>query len=92
MSRKTPKPFQLTAIDSGVQVFAECRKLLEVAPDDVASRAAAVSQHGMLFLEAPAGTGKTLMAGHLVERFFPSEAVVWFWFAPFKGMTGQTAF
>jgi superfamily II DNA or RNA helicase len=55
------------------------------------SRAAAVSQHGMLLLEAPTGAGKTLIAGHIIESFSSVEGVVWFWFAPFKGVTGQTA-
>ena len=90
MSQTTPKPFQLSAIESGFQIFNECKRLLEVSPDTT-SRAAAVSQHGKLLLEAPTGSGKTLIAGHLVERFSASEAVVWFWFAPFKGLTGQTA-
>ncbi len=90
MSQTTPKPFQLTAIESGFQIFAECKRLLDVSPD-AASGAAAVSQHGKLLLEAPTGAGKTLIAGHIVEQFSASETVVWFWFAPFKGLTGQTA-
>jgi superfamily II DNA or RNA helicase len=44
-----------------------------------------------LLLEAPTGAGKTLIAGHIVEKFSALESVVWFWFAPFKGVTGQTA-
>lgn len=91
MSRTTPKPFQQDAIESGVQVFAECKRLLDAAPNDPASCAAALSQHGTLLLEAPTGAGKTLIAGHLVERFATVDPVVWFWFAPFKGVTGQTA-
>ena len=30
MSRTTPKPFQLEAIESGLQIFAECKRLLGV--------------------------------------------------------------
>jgi len=90
MSQMTPKSFQLTAIESGLQIFAECKRLLDVSPD-TASALAAVSQHGKLLLEAPTGAGKTLIAGHIVERLSASEAVVWYWFAPFKGVTGQTA-
>ena len=30
------------------------------------------------------------MAAHLLEEFSRRENVVWFWFAPFKGVTGQT--
>ena len=91
MSRTTPKPFQLVAVESGLQIFAECKRLLDLAPEDTANRAAAISQHGKLLLEAPTGAGKTLIAGHIVEQFSAKEAVVWFWFAPFKGVTGQTA-
>jgi superfamily II DNA or RNA helicase len=90
MSQTTPKPFQLNAIESGLQIFTECKRLLDVSPD-TASISAAISQHGKLLLEAPTGAGKTLIAGHIAERFSASEAVVWFWFAPFKGLTGQTA-
>ena len=91
MSRTTPKPFQLEAIESGLQIFSECKRLLDVSPDNAASRTAAISQHGKLLLEAPTGAGKTLIAGHIVEKFSALESVVWFWFAPFKGVTGQTA-
>ena len=91
MSRTAPKPFQQTAIDSGLQIFAECKRLLDISPDDPNNRAAAISQHGKLLLEAPTGAGKTLIAGHIVESFSANEDVVWFWFAPFKGIVGQTA-
>jgi superfamily II DNA or RNA helicase len=91
MSRTSPKPFQLTAVESGLEIFAECKRLLDVSLDDAQSRAAAISQHGKLLLEAPTGAGKTLIAGHIVEQFSATESVIWFWFAPFKGVTGQTA-
>lgn len=91
MSRTTPKPFQIAAVESGLQIFAECKRLLDVSPEDAGNRTAAISQHGKLLLEAPTGAGKTLIAGHIVERFSAAESVVWFWFAPFKGVVGQTA-
>ena len=90
MSRITPKPFQLAAVESGLQIFAECKRLLDVSADDVASRAAAISQHGKLLLEAPTGAGKTLIAGHIVEKFSGMETVVWFWFAPFSRFASTT--
>lgn len=74
-----------------MQIFAECKKLLDAAGSDQAGRAIAVGHHGTLLLEAPTGAGKTLIAGHLAEKFSATEAVVWFWFAPFRGVTGQTA-
>lgn len=91
MNRTTTKPFQQAAIVSGLQIFEECKRLLDAAGTDLAGRAAAIGHHGTLLLEAPTGAGKTLIAGHLAERFSAVEPVVWFWFAPFKGVTGQTA-
>lgn len=91
MTRTTPKPFQQSAIASGVALFAETKRLLDVAGGDAASRAVAIGHHGVLLIEAPTGAGKTLVAGHAVEKFSEIERVVWFWFAPFKGVVGQTA-
>ncbi len=91
MSRITPRPFQENAIASGLAVFGECRRLLEAAGIDAAGCAVARGHHGTLLIEAPTGAGKTLVAGHLVERFSEVERIVWFWFAPFKGVVGQTA-
>jgi type III restriction enzyme len=91
MSRTTPKGFQQAAIASGTAIFTECKRLLDAAGDDHAGRAAAIAHHGVLLLEAPTGAGKTLVAGHLAEGFSAVEGVVWFWFAPFKGVVGQTA-
>ncbi len=91
MSRTTPKGFQQAAIASGTAIFAECKRQLDAAGDDAMGRAAAIAHHGVLLLEAPTGAGKTLVAGHLAEGFSAVEGVVWFWFAPFKGVVGQTA-
>lgn len=91
MHTKSLKSFQEEAVDSGVSLFAATKKLLDAAGDDVASRAAAINHNGYLLIEAPTGSGKTLMAGTIVERFSHVEEVVWFWFAPFKGVVGQTA-
>jgi len=90
MIAKTLKPFQELAIESGVNLFTHAKTLLDAAPDDAASRAHAINHNGYLLIEAPTGAGKTLMTGHLVERFSHVEDVVWFWFAPFKGVVGQT--
>jgi hypothetical protein len=89
--RTTPKLFQQTAIDSGVAIFREAKRVLDATEGDAAGRAQAVGHHGVLLVEAPTGAGKTLIAGHLVETFSTVERVVWFWFAPFKGLVGQTA-
>ena len=81
MSIKTYKPFQQLSIDSGLEIFRQTRIQLDAAAGDVASRAQAVNNNGYLLLEAPTGSGKTLMAGGIVEVFSAEEDVVWFWFA-----------
>ena len=91
MIAKSLKGFQGTAVDSGVGLFATAKRLLDSAGADAAGRAAAINHNGYLLIEAPTGSGKTLMAGTIVERFSQQEDVVWFWFAPFKGVVGQTA-
>jgi type III restriction enzyme len=91
MSIKSYKPFQQLSIDSGLGMFRQTRLQLDAAADDPESRAQAINHNGYLLLEAPTGAGKTLMAGGIVEEFSAEEDVVWFWFAPFKGVVGQTA-
>jgi uncharacterized protein (DUF433 family)/superfamily II DNA or RNA helicase len=91
MSAKTLRRFQELAVESGVDLFLAARDQLDAAGNDQAGRAAAINHNGYLLIEAPTGSGKTLMAGTMVERFSAGERVVWFWFAPFKGVVGQTA-
>lgn len=91
MSALALKAFQETAVTRGVEIFSAAKALLDAAPNDAASRTHAINHNGYLLLEAPTGAGKTLMAGHIVERFSHVEDVVWFWFAPFKGVVDQTA-
>lgn len=90
MATQTLKGFQEAAVDSGVGLFEAAKRLLDTAGADAAGRAAAINHNGYLLIEAPTGSGKTLMAGTIVERFSHEEDVVWFWFAPFKGVVGQT--
>jgi superfamily II DNA or RNA helicase len=90
MRIKTLRTFQETAVASGVSLFTAAKRLLDVAGTDAASRAKAVNHNGYLLIEAPTGSGKTLMAGCIVEKFTGVENLVWFWFAPFKGVVGQT--
>jgi type III restriction enzyme len=84
------KRFQTDALNSALRLFTHVKGLLDAAPDPL-SRAEAVSHNGFLLIEAPTGSGKTLMAGKIAEQFAFIEDVVWFWFAPFKGVVGQTA-
>ena len=91
MSATPLKRFQETAVAGGVEIFTGAKALLNATPNDTVSRAHTINHNGYLLLEAPTGAGKTLMAGHIVERFSHVEDVVWFWFAPFKGVVDQTA-
>lgn len=91
MSLKTLRNYQERAVESGLAVFAHNQALLNAAGANAAGRATAINHSGYLLIEAPTGAGKTLMAGTLAERFSEQERVVWFWFAPFKGVVGQTA-
>lgn len=91
MSTKTLRRFQTLAVDSGVDLFRAARELLDASGSNAAGRAVAISHNGYLLIEAPTGSGKTLIAGTMVEKFSHEERVVWFWFAPFKGVVGQTA-
>lgn len=91
MSTKTLRRFQTLSVDSGVGLFLAARELLNASGANAAGRAAAINHNGYLLIEAPTGSGKTLIAGTMVEKFSHEEKVVWFWFAPFKGVVGQTA-
>jgi len=91
MSALGLKTFQDNAVTRAVEIFTGAKALLDATPHDPVSRAHTINHNGYLLLEAPTGAGKTLMAGHIVERFSHVEDVVWFWFAPFKGVVDQTA-
>ena len=90
MSRPVLKGFQTEAVESGLEVFSYLHRQLTAATDAV-SRSTAISHNGFLLIEAPTGAGKTLIAGTLIERFAPIGRVLWFWFAPFKGVVDQAA-
>ena len=87
----TLKPFQQQAVDSAVAVFEHMRSILDNAGVNEQNRATAIHDNGYLLIEAPTGAGKTLMAGNIVERVSTVDRVVWFWFAPFKGVVDQSA-
>jgi hypothetical protein len=47
-------------------------------------------QIGCALLEAPTASGKTVMLAATAERVSANAPLVWFWFAPFKGVVDQT--
>lgn len=91
MSMITLKQFQQDAVESAVNVFNFMRGVLNQAGENDDARATAIHDNGYLLIEAPTGSGKTLMAGNIVQRMCHDDQIVWFWFAPFKGVVDQSA-
>jgi type III restriction enzyme len=94
MNTPTPKFYQSEAVKNVLEIFRYAEAQLQAA-NDSASRAAATAYNGCALLEAPTGSGKTLMAGLIAEAFsrveHPHNAkVVWFWFTPFAGLVEQS--
>lgn len=93
MSAPAPKGYQREAVVNALEIFRYAESQFRHAGDD-ASRAAATSFNGCLLLEAPTGSGKTLMAGMIAESFAAPDRgsnarIVWFWFTPFAGLVEQ---
>ena len=57
---------------------------------DAAQRDAARKRDGAVVLQAPTGSGKTLIAVEALARFSRHGRVLWFWFAPFAGLVEQS--
>jgi len=93
------KRFQRDAVENGTAVLSNClAELVKVqgTANYAESKRLIVEDVGSLLFEAPTGTGKTLMAGHVAEnlsqlhRTSPQvPKVLWFWIAPFSGLIDQ---
>ncbi|KPV58161.1 hypothetical protein QJ48_18135 [Paenibacillus sp. A3] len=99
------KQFQKDAVNNGTAVFKTClnelSKLSKVSKSYNENKRVIVSDVGALLFEAPTGSGKTLMAGHVGENIsqlytttniLTNERipkVIWFWIAPFTGLIDQ---
>ncbi len=93
MSAPAPKGYQREAVVNALEIFRYAESQFRQAGDD-ASRAAATAFNGCLLLEAPTGSGKTLMAGMVAEAFAAPDRdcnaqIVWFWFTPFATLVEQ---
>ena len=93
MSAPSPKGYQREAVDNAPEIFRYAESQLRQT-EDADSRAAATAFNGCLLLEAPTGSGKTLMAGMIAEAFAAPDRdsnaqIVWFWFTPFAGLVEQ---
>lgn len=93
MSAPAPKGYQREAVNNALEIFRYAEGQLRQALGD-ASNAVATAFNGCLLLEAPTGSGKTLMAGMIAEAFAAPDRdsnaqIVWFWFTPFAGLVEQ---
>lgn len=87
----TLKPFQVTVCAGIVarlgNVSELYAKLANAAPERLAE---ARRNDAALVLQAPTGSGKTLLAVEAMRRVSAQEPVLWFWFAPFTGLVEQS--
>ena len=96
MSAPMPKNYQKEAVTNALEIFRYAEGQIQAAPDEE-SRMAASAYNGCVLLEAPTGSGKTLMAGLIAEDFSRrhkhrhNAKIVWFWFTPFAGLVEQAA-
>ena len=91
MRTKALRAFQSTTIDAAVAALHIANDKYAQAKGTAAGASNEIARHhSTLLIEAPTGSGKTLMAAAAVERFSQDTDVVWFWFAPFKGVIAQT--
>ena len=93
MSGIAPKHYQQDAVDRALEIFRHAQRQIRQA-QDAQGRRVACAYNGCVLLEAPTGSGKTLMAGMIAEAFSRAERegnarIVWFWFTPFAGLVDQ---
>jgi superfamily II DNA or RNA helicase len=84
----SPCKYQQEATDNALSIFRYALQQIELAPDEANQRRASAF-NGCVLIEAPTGSGKTLMAGLIAEEFAREAKVVWFWFTPFAGLVDQ---
>jgi hypothetical protein len=81
--------YQLNAVDA----MAETMRTVSALHDREPQHRMRISRElGVILLQAPTGSGKTLMLGRALEavRGQLSAKTVWFWFAPYAGLVTQT--
>lgn len=63
----------------------------KLGPQPTVTQMETMRKHdGAILLQAPTGIGKTLIAAEALARFSKQERVLWFWLAPFSGVTDQS--
>lgn len=87
----TLKDFQEEVCAGLVARFANVRALYRgLSKADDAMVDAARKRDGAVVLQAPTGSGKTIIAVEVLARLSRDERVLWFWFAPFAGLVEQS--
>ncbi|AUH35638.1 DEAD/DEAH box helicase [Paracoccus tegillarcae] len=81
--------YQLNAVDALAETLRTVSALHDREPEH---RTRISRELGVILLQAPTGSGKTLMLGRALEavRGQLSAKTVWFWFAPYAGLVTQT--
>ncbi len=85
------KEFQRNICENIVERFSGVKQAYdELTAHDVSSWHKVRQTASTVMLQAPTGSGKTLLAIDVASRFSESERLLWFWFAPFSGVVDQT--
>ncbi|MGI8569463.1 MAG: DEAD/DEAH box helicase family protein [Methylocella sp.] len=81
--------YQVSAVDG---LVATMRRVAEISGRNPLHRREVALKSGAILLQAPTGSGKTLMLGRALEalRGVLPRPIVWFWFAPYAGLVTQT--
>ncbi|SRR6266568_803776 len=82
--------FQQEAHDALAERFREVRAQYDRLGNNPADQDVIRKRSGAILLQAPTGSGKTLLACRLLATLSDEERIVWFWFAPFSGVIDQT--
>lgn len=82
-------PYQQNAVDAMAETLCTVSVLHDREPQH---RTQISRELGVILLQSPTGSGKTLMLGRALEavRGQLSAKTVWFWFAPYAGLVTQT--
>lgn len=86
----SPSRYQRDAKENVLHIFRYALRQIEAAPDE-ADRKRAAAYNGCVLIQAPTGSGKTMMAGMIAEEFARDTRIVWFWFTPFAGLVDQAS-
>lgn len=81
--------YQLDAVTALTATIARVAGHIDTRPDQ---RRHIALRSGAMLLQAPTGSGKTLILGRTIERSIgrlPMKTI-WFWFAPYAGLVAQT--